>query len=319
MTGMAMNSSHYLFVTGATGFVGSHLLRQLMHAADSRPWSTVKALVRDDTGAERARALGAEPVRGDLLDLSAELREVIAGARYVVHCADAPRRSPDYAEARARMDENLIGALSPQRLARVVYACGSSYFGVSENETPIDERTPSKPMGLGPSFEPGLRALRTARERGLDSVAAFVSGVYGPDSWFTRQYLQQLEQDQPILVLEPPPIWAYIHIEDCVRALEFLLTLDTAKLETAGRDVILADDTPVPMTTFIEELARATGKTARIERLELSALKERLPAFGLRYLTANLPYSNARLRGLGFQCKYPSVREGVPALGLARR
>ncbi|MFL5356733.1 NAD-dependent epimerase/dehydratase family protein [Archangium sp.] len=313
-----MDSSRYLFMTGPTGFVGSNALRHLTRHSAARPWSAIKVLVRGETGAEQARALGAEPVRGDLLDPSPMLREVISGARYVLHCADAAWTS-SYAEARARMDENLIGAINPHHVARAVYVCGSSYFGASEDAALIDERTPPRPLGLGPAFGAGLRALRTAGERGLDYVAAFVSGVYGPGSWFTRQYLHQLEQEQPIPVLEPPAVWPYIHIEDCVRALEFLLTLEPAKLETAGREVILTDDTPVPMTTFIEELARVTGRTARLERLERGALQARLPPFEFSYQSANMLHSNARLRGLGFECKYPSVKEGVPALELARR
>jgi nucleoside-diphosphate-sugar epimerase len=310
-----MDASGYLFLTGATGFVGSHALRQLLRGSAPRPWSTIKALVRSEAAAAQMKALGAEPVSGDLLDPSPALREVIAGARYLLHCADAPR-TQRYAVDRQRMDENLIGAVDPRRTARAVYVCGSSYFGAGESAVPIDERTPPRPIGLGPCFEAGLRALRASAAQGLDAVTAFISGVYSPSSWFTQQYLHALEHARPIPILDPPPIWPYIHIEDCARALELLLTASAAKLKVAGRNFIITDDTPIPMTTFIEELARATGRTARFERLSRSELQARLSPVQFSYLSANMPHSNARLRSMGFTCRYPSVVEGVQALGL---
>ena len=53
------------YVTGATGFIGGHLVRRLLERGD-----TVKALIRDPAKGEPLKKLGVELVIGDILDNS---------------------------------------------------------------------------------------------------------------------------------------------------------------------------------------------------------------------------------------------------------
>jgi hypothetical protein len=71
------------------------------------------------------------------------------------------------------------------------------------------------------------------------------------------------------------------------------------------------------MDVFIEEVARAAGRQAVLLRLDEATLRAKLPPVQASYLTADMPHSNRRLRQLGFACRYPTVREGLAALGLA--
>ena len=69
-----------VFLTGATGFIGSALIPELLQHGH-----TVLGLARSDAGEQAVRALGADVLRGDLEDLAA-LRRGAEQADGVVHC-----------------------------------------------------------------------------------------------------------------------------------------------------------------------------------------------------------------------------------------
>ena len=92
-----------VFVTGATGFVGSAVVRDLLDAGHR-----VIGLARSDAGAAALIAAGAEARRGDLGDL-AGLAEAAAAADGVIHTAYNHDFS-DMAGA-AATDRAVIGAL----------------------------------------------------------------------------------------------------------------------------------------------------------------------------------------------------------------
>ena len=70
-----------VFLTGATGFIGSHVIPELM-----RHGHQVLGLTRSDTGARQLEAAGAEVHRGDL-EKPETLASGVAAADAVIHCA----------------------------------------------------------------------------------------------------------------------------------------------------------------------------------------------------------------------------------------
>lgn len=70
-----------VFVTGSTGFIGTELVKELIEAGHQ-----VRGLTRSDAGEEQLRAVGAEVIRGDLIDLDC-LRSGAAGMDAVVNLA----------------------------------------------------------------------------------------------------------------------------------------------------------------------------------------------------------------------------------------
>ena len=80
----------HVLVTGATGFLGAHVARALVRRGER-----VRALVRPETDPRAVEALGAEVVRGDLLD-EPSLHAACHGAEALVHLKGKADSDPDH-------------------------------------------------------------------------------------------------------------------------------------------------------------------------------------------------------------------------------
>lgn len=130
------------FVTGGSGFIGGHLIRRLV--ADG--W-TATALARSDASAERVRAAGAEPVKGDLDDVEA----MAAGARgcdFAFHAAAALGewgRREDFVRGNVTGTEHALAACRKAGVNRFVHVGTEAALLVGQPLVNADEREPLRP------------------------------------------------------------------------------------------------------------------------------------------------------------------------------
>ena len=107
------------FVTGATGFVGSHVARQLVAAGDA-----VRVLVRRSSNLAVLDGVQIEPVEGDLRD-RASLQRAMQGVRRVYHVAADYRlwtRQPEEMfQSNVEGTRSLLQAARVSGVERVVY------------------------------------------------------------------------------------------------------------------------------------------------------------------------------------------------------
>lgn len=128
------------FVTGATGFVGSHLAQALLERGDR-----VTCLVRESSPRLNLRDLAVETAVGDLRDLDS-LRRAMQGADVVFHCAaDYRLFVPDPAAMYASNVDgtrNILQAASDLGVERVVYTSTVGALGHEPSGAPANEDTP---------------------------------------------------------------------------------------------------------------------------------------------------------------------------------
>jgi dihydroflavonol-4-reductase len=117
------------FVTGATGFIGEHVVRKLRARGDD-----VVALTRSAHRAETLRDAGVELAEGDLSD-PASVRRGVDGCDVAFHVAGVyrvgipPRDGPAMYEANVRGTEVVLDAATEAAVRRIVYVSTCNVFG----------------------------------------------------------------------------------------------------------------------------------------------------------------------------------------------
>ncbi|MGB6131857.1 MAG: hopanoid-associated sugar epimerase [Acidobacteriaceae bacterium] len=135
-----------LFLTGATGFVGSHVARE----AASRG-ASLRLLVRRTSNLSNLEGLSAETVTGDLLE-SESLRSAIRGCDAVMHAAADYRlwvRNPDVMyRSNVEGTRALLRIAREESVRRVVYTSSVATMGFKTDGSIVDENTPVSLAGM---------------------------------------------------------------------------------------------------------------------------------------------------------------------------
>lgn len=180
-----------ILVTGAAGFIGSHLVDRLLemgHEVTGVDCFT-DYYARSTKRQNLYQALSHERfcfVEGDLLRM--ELDELVDSVDKVVHLAGEPgvrcswgERFAIYMERNVRTTQHLLEVISHKGLKHFVYASSSSVYG-PDNGKPVAEdepRRPASPYGLSKLAAEELIRLY-ARQRGVPATILRYFTVYGP-------------------------------------------------------------------------------------------------------------------------------------------
>lgn len=128
-------------VTGASGFVGSAIVRQLLDAGFS-----VRVLLRSNSPKDNIAGLDVETVIGDLTNISS-LKQAADGCATLFHAAAdyriwAPHPQAMYA-ANVDGTRNMMRAALDAGVQRIVYTSSVATLGLRQDGTSANEETPS--------------------------------------------------------------------------------------------------------------------------------------------------------------------------------
>lgn len=214
-----------IFVTGATGALGRHLVPGLVAAGHE-----VTATTRTPAKAAQLRAAGAGPVVVDGLDRQAVIAAVQAAApEVIVHQMTALAgmrnlRNPDKAfaatnELRTRGTDNLLAAAARAGTRRVI---AQGYAGAGPDKGPGPLKTEQDHPDWRPirSAAQALAAMRHVEEAvpsgAPEGIVLRYGGFYGPGA--SDFLLDMLRKRQVPVVGGGTGIWSFIEITNAAAA-----------------------------------------------------------------------------------------------------
>lgn len=302
-----------VFVTGATGALGRHLVPALVGAGHE-----VTATTRKPGKVAQLREMGAEPVVVDGLDREAVIAAVSAAApEVIVHEMTAlsnmgrlRKVDQEFAatnELRTRGTDNLLAAAALAGTRRVV-AQGHNFVyerrgrPVKTEEDPLD----SRPV---PSAALAMAAIRYVDETvpltAPEGIVLRYGTFYGPGA--SDSLLDAVRKRQIPVVGGGTGIWSFIETTDAAAA-----TLAAVERGAPGAYNVVDDD-PAPVSEWLPYLAEVVGAKPP---LRLPAWLGRLLAgeFVVEQMTNACGSSNEKARReLGWKPRYASWREGFRA------
>ncbi|RKS79806.1 nucleoside-diphosphate-sugar epimerase [Actinomadura pelletieri DSM 43383] len=304
-----------VFVTGATGALGRHLVPGLVTAGHD-----VTATTRSPGKVEGLRKAGAEPVVLDGLDREAVIAAVLdAAPDVIVHQMTALTgsmrhvRNPDkfFAatnELRTRGTDNLLDAAERAGTRRVV---AQSYAGLGPDRYPGPPKTEEDTDDWRPI--PGALRGRAAMKHVEETVPARVSegivlrygGFYGPGA--SDVLLEAVRKRQVPLVGGGTGVGSFIEITDAASA-------TVAAIESAPPGLYnIVDDDPAPVREWLPYLAELAGAKPPL-RVPTWLARPLAGEFMVAQMTTSRGYSNAKAKKiLGWEPRYASWREGFRA------
>lgn len=244
-------------VTGATGFVGAHLLDRLLENGHE-----VVAMVRSPESEPPLTRRGVRVVIGEI-GKREKVDELIRGADVVVNLARAKAHGlRPLSEVTA---VNVIGAANVARAAsesgaKLIHASSSSVYGSRTGPTPVMESRPPAPDTAYARSK--LEGEREVMREHRDTTALRISAILGPrcSSWLPL--FRSASKGELRLAGDGDNLQHPVDVDDVVSAILACAASDNVR----GATYNIAGPAPISISEMVECMSRSVGGIARQPR-----------------------------------------------------
>ena len=210
-----------VFITGATGFIGTHLARRMAQTDHE-----FTCMVRETSNVSTLRALKIPTVIGDVTD-RASLARSMPGHDAVINLANVYAFwVPDkrvYQDVNVEGTRNVMETALMSSVAKVVHVSTSLIYG-KPVECPFTEDCEPGPVRFSAyaqtKYEGDQIAWELYKQQGLPLVAIYPSGVLGPDDHkASGRYIENLANGRlPVTVFNESAL-TFVHVRDVAEAI----------------------------------------------------------------------------------------------------
>lgn len=272
------------FVTGGSGFIGQYLVQELL-----RRGYHVIGLARSDDSANILAALGAEVVRGNILDLES-MREGMQGSDVVFHLAAWYKLGgPDWVAAEGI---NVGGTRRVLRLAyelgvpKIIYTSTVAVLGDTHGQLVDETYMQGAPFLTEYDRTKWLAHYKVALpliEKGAPITIVMPGGVYGVgDTSPIAELMRFFYQGMPALP-GPTTMMTYAHVEDVVEG--HILAAEKGEV---GESYILAGPA-IPLGEMADFWGTLLGRGAPTVRIPAGILRPFSPLMNILHPLLDLP------------------------------
>ncbi|MDW7710957.1 MAG: NAD-dependent epimerase/dehydratase family protein [Deferrisomatales bacterium] len=241
-------------VTGAGGFIGSHLAAELRR----RDW----AVVALDLDLARVRHLaggrGFELLEGDVGDGETQ-RHALRGADTVFHLAAAhlgvSQGDAEFRRVNVEAVQTLVHAAREAGVRRFVHCSSVGVYGHLER-MPADEDTPCRPdLVYEETKLAGETVVRDAAREGFPAVILRPAWVYGPGCPRTERLFRTIRKGRFVMAGKGDTLRHCVYVRDMVDAFRLAADAEAA----LGRVIVVGDEGAVALRRLVDEIAGLVG------------------------------------------------------------
>ncbi len=247
-----------ILITGATGFIGSHLTEAL-----SKIYS-VRCLVRRRSNTDGLKDLNVGLAYGDLLDKDS-LGPALDGIDLVYHLAGEvySRKKGDYYKGNVLATQNLLEACKEKGTKRIIFLSSTGVYKPTYTKAPLTEEAECDPISIYGKTK--LDAEGVVKRYNIPWVIVRAPVIYGPHqkSVLNRFFLDAINKGKIYIFGSGDNLRSLCFIDNLVDGLVLLAD----KPDVDGKTYILSDYLPYSYNEMIEPMSKALQHKLKLVQL----------------------------------------------------
>jgi nucleoside-diphosphate-sugar epimerase len=248
-----------ILITGATGFIGRHLVSRL-----AKEGYTVRCLVRNSSDISCLRNLDVDIFYGDLLSKNS-LGDPLEHIDLIYHLAGEvySRKKDDYYKGNIFATQNLLERCEEKGTRRIVFLSSIAVYKPVTTKALLAEESECEPITFYGKTK--LDAEKLIKKYNIPWVIVRAPAIYGPHQLpvMNRFFLDAINKRKICILGNGENLRSLCFIDNLIEGLILL----AGRLEVEGKTYILSDSSPYTFNEIIKTVSEVMKEKIRIIRL----------------------------------------------------